>query len=239
VADGLASVVIPVFNGERFLGEAIESVLSQTHVPVEVIVVDDESTDSSTEVAAAYEPDGVTLIRHSPNGGAAAARNRGIRAARGAYITTLDSDDLMKPERIERQVDAVEAGAEFVLAQAEKRVEEGVEEPLFTTAKRAPISDGIDNYNTLSWLATREAVERIGLFDETLRWGEDIDYCLRATDAGVRIARLDERLTIRRIHGDNMIYDFAGTRHAQLAAMRRRVMRHREGSSAEPPPPVE
>jgi GT2 family glycosyltransferase len=151
----------------------------------------------------------------------------------------LDCDDLMKPERLERQIEAVEAGADFVLTHVELDIAPGVEAPEFNTALRAPISREVDHYNTMSWLISRAGFERVGLFDESLRWGEDIDYCLRATDAGLRIARLDEKLTVRRIHGENMTYNFGGTRLAQLAAIKRRIDRHRRGDSAEPAPPVE
>ena len=232
MADRLVSIVIPVFNGERFIGEAIESVLAQTYEPIELIVVDDESTDGSAQVADAYE--GVTVIRHRPNGGPAVARNRGIAVAKGACIGILDADDMMKPKRIEKQVAAVEGGSDFVLTLEELLVEPGVEMPEFFTARRAPISDRDDLWLTSSVLVTREAIERLGPYDESLRYGEDVDFVLRAFDAALKIEMLDEKLTIRRFHGGNMTYDFAQTRGATFQALRRRVERRRGGEAPRP-----
>src|SRR4051812_16000050 len=94
----LVTVVIPCYNQARFLGEAIESVLRQTHRAREVVVVDDGSTDGTAAVAARY-PD-VQLIRQ-PNRGLAAARNRGLAESRGAYLVFLDADDRLLPRALE------------------------------------------------------------------------------------------------------------------------------------------
>jgi len=95
------SVVIPVFNGERFLGEAIRSALSQTLPPHEVLVIDDGSTDGSAGLAESFGPP-VRVIRQE-NRGEAAARNHGIEAAEGDWIAFLDSDDVWKPEKLALQ----------------------------------------------------------------------------------------------------------------------------------------
>ncbi len=89
------SVIIPVYNCADFLGQAIDSVLNQTFMDLEIIVVDDGSTDRTPEVSAQYS-DHVTYIRQ-PNGGNAAARNRGVAAARGRWLCFLDADDLWEP----------------------------------------------------------------------------------------------------------------------------------------------
>src|SRR5690349_2600271 len=95
----LVSVVIPVFDGEAYLAAAIESALAKTYARVEVIVVDDGSTDGSASVAARYD---VRLVRQS-NRGVSAACNAGVEAARGELIAFLDADDLWPPERLEIQ----------------------------------------------------------------------------------------------------------------------------------------
>jgi glycosyltransferase involved in cell wall biosynthesis len=244
---GLVTAAIPVYNGEKYLAEAIESVLSQTYEPIELIVVDDGSTDRSSEVVERYTQDhDVTLIRREENAGQAVARNAAIKAARGAYWTSLDSDDMMTPDRIEKQVRQVEEeGGEFVLTLEEILIEPGVPDPPLITGKRAPISTREDVYQTMSFLAPMEVIHRIGPFDETLRYGEDIDYCLRAFDAGCRVIALPEYLTIRRFHGANMTYDMQQVRGAMFAAVRRRIGRHRSGatlragSATDGPPPTE
>ena len=105
VEAGLASVVTPCYNGARYIGETIESVLAQTYPRWEMIVVDDGSTDGSGGVVAPYaEADGRIRYVRQENAGSAAARNNGIRRARGQYIALLDADDVWSPRFLERQI---------------------------------------------------------------------------------------------------------------------------------------
>jgi glycosyltransferase involved in cell wall biosynthesis len=97
----LVSVVIPAYNAEQFIAEAIQSVLDQTHEVTEIIVVDDGSADNTSEVAAGYAR---TRVIKQPNGGPGAARNTGIKAASGEWIAFLDSDDLWLPRKTEIQL---------------------------------------------------------------------------------------------------------------------------------------
>src|SRR5512135_2005660 len=97
----LVSIILPVYNGERYVSQAIESVLSQTYVPTELIVVDDGSIDNSASIARSYKE--VHFIRQS-NQGVAVARNSGIAAARGTIIAFIDQDDLWTPNKLDVQV---------------------------------------------------------------------------------------------------------------------------------------
>lgn len=103
--DATISLIMPVFNGARYLRESLASLLSQTLPATEIIVIDDGSTDHSAEIAGDYP---VTLLRQQ-NAGAAAARNRGIEASTGALIACLDSDDVATPDRLQQQVAAFES----------------------------------------------------------------------------------------------------------------------------------
>ena len=113
----LVSVLIPCFNAERFVGAALESVLAQTYSPIEVIVVDDGSTDGSAGVLEPFRARGVTIV-HQANAGQCAAANRALAVARGDFIKFFDADDLLHPEMIERQVRAL-AGRNDAIALGE------------------------------------------------------------------------------------------------------------------------
>jgi glycosyltransferase involved in cell wall biosynthesis len=101
ISQPLVSVVVPVRNGERFLGEALDSVLAQDYEPVELIVVDDGSTDGSGDIAGAR---GAHVIRQE-GGGLAAARNAGLAAAQGELVAFIDADDVWLPGKLVRQVE--------------------------------------------------------------------------------------------------------------------------------------
>src|SRR5436305_4940478 len=107
------SVIIPAYNYARYIAEAIDGALAQTHAPLEVIVVDDESTDDTPRVLAGYG-DRIRTIRQ-PNGGAAAARNTGMAAARGEYVAFLDADDVWLPRKLELQLQRFEADPDLGL----------------------------------------------------------------------------------------------------------------------------
>ncbi len=103
----LVSVILPVFNGERFLAEAIESVLQQGYRPIEIILVDDGSTDSTPRIAGSFA-DHVRYY-YQPNAGPAAARNLGIRMASGEFIAFIDADDLWPEDKLAMQMRCFEA----------------------------------------------------------------------------------------------------------------------------------
>lgn len=105
------SVVIPAFNRAKLLPDCLESILSQTLIPNEIIVIDDGSTDHTFEVAMSYASHGVTCIRHETSTGAQAARNTGIRSARNNWIAFQDSDDIWLPDKLECQVAALKGRA--------------------------------------------------------------------------------------------------------------------------------
>src|SRR5207249_11176371 len=102
----MVSVVIATYNCRRYVGEAVESALAQSYQPIEVIVVDDGSTDGTAEELRPFKDRIRYLVQ--ANQGPAAARNHGIRAARGEYVAFLDADDLWAPSKIEKQVAAME-----------------------------------------------------------------------------------------------------------------------------------
>ena len=130
MASPSVDVVIPVFNGERFLEQAIASVLDQSLVPAKVLVVDDGSTDSSREIAMRFG-NPVSCLAQA-NQGPSAARNRGIAAASSEWVAFLDADDYWMPGRLERMLDVVERNpdVDFIYTGLTRIAADGSEEPL-------------------------------------------------------------------------------------------------------------
>lgn len=175
------SVVIPTYNYGRYVTEAVDSVLGQSHTNREVIVVDDGSTDDTRERLMRYG--GSIRYIYQENRGLSAARNTGIRNAKGQWIAFLDSDDLWHPRKLEIQLDAVQRGTDLrVIGCA--RAEEMWPEPQGTTPslRTLGVLDFLQSYKGISGssaVVRRDCFEVVGLFDETLRSCEDRHMWLR------------------------------------------------------------
>lgn len=202
------SVVIAVYNGGRYLREALESVFAQRYDDYEVVCVDDGSTDSSAEVLRNYGHR-VTVISQS-NAGQGAARNAGARRASGQYLAFLDQDDRWYPQKLEREVVALEASPDAVVAysNSDRMDDEGrLMEVGTTVAERAsalasPLGRLIGEGLVLpsSMLVRRTVFERIGGFDPELAGFEDFDVCARLRQQG-RFLFIEESGLCYRVHG--------------------------------------
>ena len=229
-AAGLASVVIPVFNGERYLAEAIGSVLEQTYEPVEVIVVDDGSTDGSAEIARSF--DGVEVIVQ-PNAGPAQARNRGIAAARGEFLAFVDADDTVPPDKLELQVAHLRAHPEVGCVLGRQRIvlEPGVELPLWAylspeMARKHPDIAEHGQVPHMSMVVRSSLFEQVGVFDASYVHGEDADWLMRARERAP-IATLNDVVLHRRIHGANLSNDLQALRAGTFRVLRDHARRMR------------
>ncbi len=176
--DVVVSVVIPVYNGARHLGAAIESVLDQSCPPQEVIVVNDGSCDGSREIGACYAPQVRTIDQ--PHSGAAAARNRGVDHARGVLLAFLDADDLWEPDKLARQVAvlAENLACEAVLGGMENFISPELDAAARRLLARAAVQTGTIHVGAL--LIRRLAFDRVGPFDVQWRLGEFIQWWARA-----------------------------------------------------------
>jgi glycosyltransferase involved in cell wall biosynthesis len=201
----LVSVVVPVYNAEEFLGDALDSVFAQDYEPVEVVVVDDGSTDASGAIAEAYP--GVRYIRQE-NQGPAAARNVGIAVARGEFVSFVDADDVVLPNKLTVQVG-------YLLEHPE--VEATMARQVWITPPPNAVPDRVwgdlDGIPVLSLVVRRETLVRIGAFDPTLRGPEDTDLLIRLREAGHRFVVLPEVVMRRRYHGANLV---AGNRETPM-----------------------
>ena len=230
----LVSVVIPAYQAENFVGDAIESVLEQTYPAIELIVVDDGSTDRTAEVAASYPE--VRLLQ-TPNSWQAAARNRGFEISSGEFVTFHDADDMMLPGKIELQVEHLRAnpGVGGVLGGQELIIEEGAEAPFWLqgTNSAAPASSDAPGrgkaggVHTVTLLLRREVFEQAGGYDEAMTHGEDVDLLLRLRETGIAITVLDEPLIRRRIHRAGMTQAPDSERRALVNIFRARIERKR------------
>jgi glycosyltransferase involved in cell wall biosynthesis len=221
----LVSVIVPIHNGERFLGDALDSIAAQDYDAIEVIVVDDGSTDGGPALAAARD---VTLLRQEQRG-AGTARNAGVGVARGEIFAFLDQDDLWLPSKLRLQVEILTAHPESIcIAQQAYFLEPGATVPAWFGKTE------LLTYDHAGWapscLAVRRSVfERVGRFDESLVHGSDVDWFARASHLSIPIEKPAETLVRRRIHKAND--------SASLAAMtefftivRRAAARKRSGT---------
>jgi glycosyltransferase involved in cell wall biosynthesis len=202
------STVIPVHNGEAYLAEAIGSTLSQTHPPIEVLVVDDGSTDATPSVAREFGDD-VRYVRQDQSG-VSAARNHGVQLARGELVAFLDHDDAWLPPKLERQVAAIES-ERATMAICALNVVDGRGTVTHTTRlKEGDLLANMlifDGRETISCSSTgvcrREEFLRAGGFDVNLGMSADWDLLVRMLLGG-KVVYVDEPLTLYRVHGTNM-----------------------------------
>jgi glycosyltransferase involved in cell wall biosynthesis len=199
--DALVTVIIGAYTAARYLGEAIDSVLALTQPRLELIVVDDGSTDGTGDVAEAYG-DPVRCIRQE-NGGMAAARNRAVPEARGAYLSFLDADDRFPPDKLRSQLAVFEARPELDVVYG--HVTEFLSPDLDDAARallRSPEHD-------VPWptpnlmLVRRESFLRVGLFSTDLKVGIGVDWHARANELGLRSAIPPVVVLERRLHAEN------------------------------------
>ncbi len=201
----LVSCVIPVRDGARFLREAIDSALGQSHRPVEVIVSDDGSRDTTPDIARGYGPAVVYLS--GPAAGAPAARNRGLRAARGELIAFLDADDRWHPGKLTLQVARFARDPALALCLAQVRP---LWAPELGETRLRVVRDRLVVVVTACLLSTAVArktlFDAIGVFDVTRPLGDDTDWFRRVIDAGVPVEILPDVLVDRRVHPDSLTH---------------------------------
>jgi glycosyltransferase involved in cell wall biosynthesis len=228
------SVIIPVYNGSMFLAEAIRCVHEQRYVPLEIIIVDDGSIDDTAQLVTQLGAD----IRYvfQENGGPAAARNRGLSIARGDFIAFLDVDDLWPAHKLQLQASRLveTSGLEVVLGRIKYVRLAGAAEVRIQLAD----DDTLAYVHLGSGLFKRSVFEKVGDFDETLRYSEDHDWFLRARENGVQMTILDEVTLYYRLHEHNMTRDKKRVLDRQLVKVLKKSLDRRRSRSGGPVEPV-
>jgi glycosyltransferase involved in cell wall biosynthesis len=229
-APPLISTVIPVCNGERFLAEAVESAVRQVPAPFELIVVDDGSTDRTADVCRSLG--GTVRYVFQENAGPSAARNRGLGMARGDFIAFLDADDLWPAGKFELQL-------------ARFRSEPSLEVVLGYSRPFADARGGVPGrpfdaeprfmYQLGSGLFRRDVFEHAGVFDPEMRFSEDVDWFLRAREAGVPMVVLQEVTVLYRQHGGNMTRGRSTRDLGFIRVLQRSLERRREQNAGAVP----
>ena len=231
--DPLISVIIPVYNGERYLAQAVESALAQSWRRMEIVIVDDGSTDGSADVARRFAPSAKYDVQ--PHAGPGAARNRGVEMAQGDYLAFLDADDLWVKDKLKLQMAAFDSDTspdavfghveQFVSPDLPRELAEKMDCPTELAPARLPGTMLIRN----------ETFRKVGWFSSDLRVGEFVEWYSRAAELPTKDTIIPQMVLRRRIHATNSGILHRDARsdyvHVVKAALDRRRQRVKESAS--------
>ena len=222
----LVSVIIPVYNEERYLAATIRSALAQSYRPMEIIVIDDGSEDGSAEIARRFS---AVRYVYQKNQGLPAARNAGIEHAQGEFIAYLDADDLWMPEKLTLQVRLLRERPELGYVFTRQRIflDAGVERPSWL--KPELLEEDTVAYVPSALLARRTVFEQVGKFDPHFDLGDDSDWFFRAHDAGIPMDVVPQVLLHKRVHNANMTRLAEQSQPQLLEVVRASIQRKRKG----------
>lgn len=204
----IISVLMPIYNAEQFLADALESILKQTFKDFELLLIDDGSTDRSVAIADTYakRDDRIVIIRNGSNQGIVPSLNRGLKKARGKYVARMDADDISLPKRFERQVAFLETNPQVCVVGTSIRFIDEV-------GAMGDVSYGVKDVVLNRWLSLfhnpiahptvmvlTETLRRFGGYDQKAYHIEDFDLWLRMQRKQIGIVSLNEVLVYYRIH---------------------------------------
>lgn len=219
----LISCIIPVFNGERFLAESLESVMAQSYRPIEIIVVDDGSKDDTNKVLDQFS-EHVTTIRQDQSG-APVARNRGLEVAGGDLIAFQDSDDLWLSDKLSQQAQQLAEHPEAAICTClwENFWEAELAEESRRLKDSVHAKPGLASWSGM--LVQRDLFDRIGRLDTEEPFGDIREFLNRAKQENIVVEHVNQVLVRRRIHTDNLCRN----RHSMEADL---LLRLAEGNLA-------
>lgn len=226
----LVSIIMPAYNASAFIADAIRSILAQKHRPLEVIVVDDGSTDDTAAIVATF---GDPVRYHwQANAGPPNARNRGLALTSGEFVSFLDADDLFEPNKLAQQLPRVKdnPSVEVVLGGL-RHFDQG--DPTGGCFHAAPMPHGDQITLQLSCgLFRRSAFDRVGRFDETMQQCDDWDWFMRARELGIGLLLHRDAVVNHRLHGGNITRDRLAVARFQAMMFKRSLDRRRNGQGA-------
>jgi glycosyltransferase involved in cell wall biosynthesis len=197
----LISVIVVTYNRARFLKEALESIKRQTFKDYEIILVDDGSTDNTREIAKEYP--GIRYI-YQEHGGISRARNTALKATRGKWIATLDSDDLWGTDKLQKQVDYLHAHPDCRIVFTDYSNFTDIPEDKLDRRQRDLLQTVI-KWCLPTALIDSRLFDEIGLFDEAMEYSEDTDWIFRLKFYKVNVEHcIEESLYLRRVHSSNI-----------------------------------
>lgn len=225
------SVIVPTLNCAPFIAEALNSALAQLGPEDEVIVADNGSTDDTIAVVEAIAADRRVIVLREAKRGPAAARNTGMRAARGRYISFLDGDDYWPEGRLDRMMQVLDAApeADAVFGRVRVQFDSSLGDRLPAEQAVYGVLDGIHAplIGLWNYVFKREILERCGVQNEEMLAGEDVDYILRLRAAGLNCAVYDGTAIVYRRHGANITRDPKTIERANMRIIASHVRRKR------------
>lgn len=234
----LVSIIIPLYNAEKYIEEAIISVKKQTWPNTEIIVIDDGSTDNSLVIATIFEAGNIKIL-HQDNKGASAARNKGLQEAKGDYIQFLDADDFISPNKIEEQLKILSITPDYLSAGPTIHFING-DDPYKNLPVLDWFKDGIDDtagflvkqyggtligpgYGGMvalhSWLIPRSLIDKAGLWNEELSLDDDGEFMCRVVLAAKGIKYAPKAINYYRKHTNNSNISSSTTYNAHLSLL--------------------
>ncbi len=202
----LVSVILPVYNTEKYIQESINSILNQTYTPIEIICCDDGSTDNSYEILTSFTkkyPEIIKLVSNKTNSGIAASRNHALQNASGTFFAFMDADDIWEPKKIELQMRQFAQQPELAISFTWMQCFISPDLSDEIKALRYCPPDPSPGYISATALVRKAAFDLVGPFNPMWRVGEFIDWFARAKDLNLEYSIVEEVLFKRRIHATN------------------------------------
>ena len=222
----LISVVIPVYNAERYVGEAIDSILGQAHANKEIIAVNDGSTDDSEAVLRGFEPH-LRWISQK-HAGVSSALNRGLELTRGDFLGFCDADDLWAPNKLQRQLEVLAADDDLDMVFG--NVAQFISPELSSQERLKWVcpQESMPGYHRGAMLIRRAAFSRVGRFATGWKFVEFLDWFARAEELRLRHIMLPEVVYRRRIHGANITIRERDSQRDYLHVLKAKIARERK-----------